>query len=187
MARLSLAFFVLLALLLLPRHVLADAVVNRCTADTEPIAGTAIDLQTAIHRGGHITFNCPAATTITMTMPHSITQNTQIDGGGSITLDARGTVSMFNMSNAQTVLSLTGLTLRRGNPQPVNVGPIALSGGIVSGRGTVQVVNSTIADTSSAINLIDGQVTVSNSEFSNGQGVAIHAPSIDLTATKIHG
>ena len=104
----------LLAALLLPSNASADAVVTLCSADNEPMAG--MDLRRAIAAGGHITFNCPAGTTIPVSMTHTVSVDTQIDGGGSITLDARGTMSMFMMSNAPTVLTLNGLTLRRGIP-----------------------------------------------------------------------
>ncbi len=175
----------LAATLLLSGTASADAVVTLCSADNEPVAG--MDFRRAMAAGGHITFSCPAGTTIPITMTYAVSVNTQIDGGGTITLDARGTMSMFMMSNADTVLTINGLTLRRGIPLPAAIGGVIRPAGIVSGSGAVAINNSTVADSNSAINLTAGQITATNTDFSNGQGIAIHAPNISLTGCKIHG
>ena len=164
-----------------------DTVVNRCDTDNAGVAG---DLRTALAAGGRVTFNCPAGTVIPMTMTHFLRTSTTIDGGGLITLDARGTVSMFSMSDPASVLTLRGLTLRRGRSIPGSVpipSPGGAYGGVVSGRGIVEVMNSTIQDTANAIWMVDGAAKVTDSEFADGAGTAISAPTIELVRTKVHG
>jgi hypothetical protein len=125
-----------------------DSVVSACATDNTHVKGT-IDLNTALGLGGRISFSCPAGSVITITAMHNIVSSTTIDGGGLITLDAGGTVPMFSMSNPGTVLTLRGVTLRRGrsNPNPFPKPNPGGNGGIVSGRGTVEILNSTIRDT----------------------------------------
>jgi predicted outer membrane repeat protein len=165
-----------------------DSVVKACATDDTHVKG-AIDLKTAIGLGGRISFSCPAGSVITITAIRDIVTSTTIDGGGLITLDAGGTVPMFSMSNSGTVLTLKGVTLRRGrsNPNPFPKPNPGGNGGIVSGRGMVEIVNSTIRDTSNAIWMVAGAVRVSDSEFADGAGTAIFAPTIELVRARVHG
>ena len=173
------------AFILLPSLLHADAVVNLCTADNEPVAG--VDLSRAITTGGHITFSCPAGSVIVITQPRIISGSLQIDGAGVITLDARGASAMFALSGGSANLTLTGLTLRGGIPRPGAIGGVVAPGGIVSGQGTVVINNSTITASTAPINLGGGQVTLNAAKLVNNSGVVIHAPSIFLSNSVIQG
>ena len=176
-----------LAVLLSPIAASADAVVTLCGADNQPVAG--MDFRRAMAAGGHITFACPAGAVISLSAMYAVTAPTWIDGAGNITLDAGNAVAMFWMTNPSTVLTLTGLKLRRGhstlNPFPLpNPGG---NGGIVSGKGTIEISASSIEDTSNPVFFTEGAARVTDAEFSGGAGTAISAPSIDVKRIKIHG
>ncbi len=163
----------------LPAALHADAVINLCTADNEPVAG--VDLSRAIAAGGRVTFSCPAGSVIIITAPHAISRNTQIDGSGSVTLDARGATAMFSLGAGSLSLTLNGLTMRGGIPKA------GVPGGVASGQGTLVVNNSTITGNTAPINLSGGEAVITATNFVNDVGPAIQAPSISLTNSKIQG
>ena len=168
----------LCAAFLPPTSANADAVVTRCTVDNEAMAG---DLNSALLAGGHITFDCPAGTTIRILTRHGIAKPTQIDGGGGITLDGGRSSGMFDVSDSLLAFSLTGLTIK--NAIPSGGSP----GSVVSGRGMVTITKSTITGSDGAVNLGVGSFTAADTDFLDGKGVAISAPTVDLTRTRIHG
>ena len=82
--------------------------VTLCAVDTQ-VSGNPNDrnLRTALQLGGRITFRCPVPGIIRMTMTHAITRDTEIDGGGTVTLDGLGNrLGMFvSADDADRVLA----------------------------------------------------------------------------------
>jgi hypothetical protein len=72
-------------------------------------------LNTAVGKGGVITFNCgsaPVTISITATMTLPTTKNTVIDGGNKVTLDGGHAVQILNFNSANFQANNNGLTLQ---------------------------------------------------------------------------
>ena len=152
-----------------------DAVVNRCTLASDPAGGAgSVDLAKALSVGGRITFSCPAGSVIAVASSFTVALNTEIDGGGSITLDDHSPIVMFVLGAASPTLTLTALTLHGGGP-----------GAVVSGKGTLVVNDCSLMSTPSPIHLDAGQAIFTATTFSNVSGPVITAPSITLTNVNI--
>jgi predicted outer membrane repeat protein len=150
-------------------------------------------LDTALLSGGAVTFNCGAAPhTIILTSRKTISANTQINGGGLITLSGAGATGLFSVDNGIT-LELNGMTLSNGR---------ATSGGvIVNNGGAVEITNSTLSsntveDSGGAIRSFSGSVTITDSTLSgnsalpvNGRGGAIRIESgtLEITGSTFSG
>src|SRR4029450_8618548 len=105
--------FALAALLLLlgPRFAHADATVTLCSSDTQSGAGT--NLTSALAPGGRITVSCGGAATINVNCRHSLSANTDIDGGGNVTLQGNpGTPGCGGLSSAYTMFENASPTRR---------------------------------------------------------------------------
>ena len=74
------------------------------------------------------------------------------------------------------------VTLRRGKsiPNPFPHPNPGGNGGVVSGRGVVEMIHTNVQATSNPIWITDGAARVSDSEFADGAGTAIFAPAIEL-------
>ena len=162
-----------------------DEVVKVCSVDRVAASGP-MDLRRALAVPGRVTFICPAGSVIRIIATHDIAGSVTIDGGGAITLDAGGALPMFTV-RAGATLTLKGLTLVRGRAEVIApLKPNLSSGGIVSGPGSVVIQNSTIRDTSTAV-WMTGSAQISDSEFADGAGTVISAPTLEVVRTKIHG
>ncbi len=76
-------------------------------------------LDAALTGGGAVNFNCGSSpVTITLASTKVITSDTQIDGGGLITLSGGNSVQIFDVQPVST-LSLINITLANGNSGPV--------------------------------------------------------------------
>ena len=104
-------------------------------------------LNTAVAKGGVITFNCgsdPVTIPITATMNLPITKNTVIDGGNKVTLDGGHAVQILNFNSTDFQANNNGLTLQHltlvnGRTNPTDVIPpapqAACSQGYDDGQG----------------------------------------------------
>lgn len=162
-----------------PGHAQAVTTVTGCNSDDQ--AGAAVDLGRAITTGGNIVLDCAAGSVIRIARSHPITRDTHIDGGGRVVLDAGGTTAVFTISDRTVKLTLSNITIRNARPSG------AAQGGLVSGAGVIELDNTHVLNTVSAINLAPGVVLSTDSEFADGSGTAIAAPGIELTRTPIHG
>ena len=134
--------------------------VNTATATTKIGAGTPgscdfAQLQTAVAKGGTITFDCGAAAhtiLVTATLKLPITKSTVIDGANRITLDGGGAVQIMRfdgtdwMTNTNTV-TLQHITLVGGKASPTEAIPTApapCSQGYNDGEGGAVYVLSLI-------------------------------------------
>lgn len=101
-----------------------------------PASCTEAALNTALVGGGSVLFNCGAApVSIFLTSSKNIAADTTIDGGNRVTLDGNGGgFYLFQVSDGRA-LSVHQIVLRN-------------AGGAItaSGSGTIEVMNSTIAD-----------------------------------------
>jgi hypothetical protein len=128
-------------------------------------------LQTAVAKGGTITFDCGAAPhtiLVTATLKLPITKSTIIDGGNRITLDGGGTAQIMRfdgtdwMTNTNTV-TLQHITLVGGKTTPtaaIPTAPAPCSQGYNDGEG-------------GAVYVRDGNLVVIDSIFMNNQAAPL--------------
>lgn len=128
-------------------------------------------LNTAVTRGGVITFNCgSAAVTIpvsaTMNLPTNV--NTLIDGGGRVTLDGQNAVRILNFDHGDFMVNATRVTLQhlklvngKANPtQAIPTAPAPCSQGYNDGEG-------------GALYMRDGNLSVIDCTFSNNHAALL--------------
>jgi hypothetical protein len=150
--------------------------VDTSTATTKIGSGTPescdfAQLQTAITKGGTITFDCGAAPhtiLVTATLKLPITKSTVLDGGNRITLDGGGAVQILRfdgtdwMTNTNTV-TLQHITLVGGKTTPtaaIPTAPAPCSQGYNDGEG-------------GAVYVRDGNLVVIDSIFTNNQAAPL--------------
>lgn len=187
--------FLLLALgSVRPAH--ADATVNLCKVDIQPGPGT--NLSQAIAIGGRITFACGGVATIKVNCIHHLQTDTEIDGGGVITLagpNAKPFVcgvgfgldySMFDalLSSRTLALKLSGVKIVDARPTLPGGGASAPSasfaGGVARGNLSLTLSGVTITNSAAPISVISGAVHVERSVFSGNSGTVIEAHDIDI-------
>src|SRR5579859_1142325 len=122
---------VLLIIALLPAWLMLDVApaaaggtVTNCSDDT--------DFSNKLSSGGTIDFSCGTAT-IVLSSTKTISADTTIDGGGTITLSGGGTQRLF-IVNSGVALTLTNITIRDGF--------WSADGGAIYSKGAVNIVNS---------------------------------------------
>jgi hypothetical protein len=136
-----------------------------------PASCTFAALNTAVTKGGVITFNCGAAPLtipITATMKLPTGTNTVIDGGNLITLDGQNAVQILNFNhgdfmNNETRVTLQHLTFVNGKTtpmQPIPTAPAPCSQGFDDGQG-------------GALYMRDGNLTVIDCTFSHNQAAPL--------------
>jgi len=146
----------------LPAH--AAGVVGTGT----PASCTEAALTTAMAGGGAVTFNCGAAPhTIVLTTQKNLSMDTQIDGGGRITIDGNQLRRHFYMASPAH-LALTGLTLARGYS--------AATAGSIYAEGPGAAL--TLTDVTLANNVADNR---------GGAIVAINGVAINFTRVRASG
>ena len=178
------------ALVVLTTAAQADATVTLCNSDDQTGAGT--NLSSAISVGGRIVFACGSGATILMNCHHEIIANTEIDGGGTVTLQdnpsgpgcasSLGSIhyALFHDKPAQAFsFQLTGLHIVGVKPPPP--APISLlKGQLVSGNLVLTATNSTITGWTSPIGLSQGLAVLDNSTFSDNDGTVVGAPNLSI-------
>lgn len=208
--RLSLVIFLAGSLALYPRPAFsADGVVGTGSAAscTEAAFDTVFNnVQTS--GGGTITFDCGASpTTIIFTAQKFVSADTQIQGGGLITLSGGNAISLFQVYSGKS-FTIDNLTLVRGRGQYgavqnfglMNVNNSQLSnnnatdsGGAIDNYGQLNFTHALVANNSAAqfgggLNLVGGDITItdtqfiSNTAFSGGGGIAV-GTGVTLTVT----
>jgi predicted outer membrane repeat protein len=147
---------------------------------------TSAALQAALAGGGLVTFNCGPGNVTILSNTYVISANTEVDGGGKITLDGENLRQHFLVQPGAT-LKLRGITLTRGN---------AAGGGSIFNQGNTTIENAAFtANTASGdggaiLNSAAGVLTVSNVAFvqnkvplATGYGGAISSQGqISITA-----
>jgi predicted outer membrane repeat protein len=160
----------------------ADAVVTGCSTDNDPAAS--VDFSKAMSIGGRVTFACPAGSIIRVTHRHIVNKTTTIEGGGSITLDAGGATSVFEITDP--ALDLRDITIRNaGYRKGLLADPTY--GGVATGQGLVILERVTILDSLAAVNLWDGRVQLIDSRIEGGEDTALSAPNINVVRSRIVG
>lgn len=164
----------------------ADAVVTLCNSDNEvgvAPRGEPLNLQSALRRGGLITFDC-GEKTIQMTHERGITlaSSVTIDGGNSVTLDGENKNGVFHIRPGIT-LTLVNLNIKAANASLSDflhgVSPRPLDGSVVHGDGAVELEGVTITDSRTPFDV--QSLKASNSHFANNRGDwVIKAQTVDL-------
>ena len=154
--------------------------------DGTPESCTEAELNSALAGGGLVTFNCgPAPHAIGLKSQKVISDDTQIDGGGLITLDGQQSTRLFRV-NTGVALDLQNIILRNGRAT------FDLGGGIYNDGGTLSLIDSSLSDNSSdeaggGIYSINGVITITNStinnSFADGPGGGIYSFNGDVTIT----
>jgi len=141
-----------------PTIVIGTGTADSCTFDL---------LNTAVKKGGIITFNCgtgPVTIPVTATLKPPITASTVIDGSNTVTLDGGGAVQIFYFNDPDWMknenrLTLQHLTVINGKTTPIEVIPTApapCSQGYNDGEG-------------GALFMRNGNLTIIDCIFSNNQ------------------
>ncbi|NJC95334.1 MAG: hypothetical protein FIB03_03175, partial [Anaerolineae bacterium] len=140
----------------------------------DPGSCTEAALDTALSGGGTVDFNCGGSpVTITLTSTKTIANNTQINGGGLVTISGNDIVRLFSVDPSIDFI-ISGLTLSHGYVSGGNGGAININNG-----ATVTISNSTF-DTNNTLNGYGGAIyvdtatlNITNSTFvNNGADVA---------------
>lgn len=178
-----------LLLILGSRFAHADATVTLCGSDDQGGAGT--NLTSALAVGGRVTFSCGGLVTIMVNCTHSLSANTDIDGGGSVTLQGNTSVpgcggsasayAMFaNPSPARRSLRLSRIHIIGAKPKPDGSITTLTGGNVARGNLDLTLSDVTIANSYAPILIDQGSVTVARSEFTNSERQAIVAPEITI-------
>lgn len=158
MNQLAMIFFV--CLLFLSMHsTFAAGVVGTGT----PGSCTEAALTNALSGGGMVTFNCGGVHTITVTSEKTISADTTLDGGSSITISGGNSTRIFNVQNGADVI-LRNITIANGNAGGNNGGGI-----YVERLSTLTVENSTFSNNTGH----NGGGIATNGWGANDTGVAL--------------
>ena len=178
-------------LLLVAACTTAHAVkVTLCSTDTQaPAGGKSVNLAQALQAGGSVTFDCGGPATIRFTRTHVIRVDTQVDGGGTVTLDGNGNaLGRFDGENDAATLRLTSLSILRGgraSPPPSPGGAIGSigrrMGGVVRGHWRSVELNAvTIRESWFAVWLTSGRIRALASTFENNDGGVLIGGAIEV-------
>ncbi len=148
-----------LVLLLVRSPAGASGTVTNCANDT--------DFSNKLTGGGTVTFSCGTAT-IVLSSTKTITSNTTIDGGGSITLSGGNTRRLFIVNNGANLV-LNNLTVRDASVND------SMDGGAIRNLGSLSVSSSTFTSNvntpgfSGGAIYSSGSLHVGDSQFNNNQ------------------
>ncbi len=129
-----------------------------------PASCTEAALNAALTNGGTVTFNCGGPTTIVLTGPKTIATNTDIDGGGVITLTT-GLGSRVFFVEAVAGLTLTGITLDSAFNPSGDGGAIHSVGPLVLDNVTISNSQAGPASACGGALRIDGTAIIRNTHF----------------------
>ena len=156
----------------------ADATVTVCGKDAWP-GDPRTDFKEALTAGGRISFDCTG--TITFTQSHALLRDVEIDGGGSITLDGAGH-RMFGLgSGRNTQLTLKAIRIVGGG-----VGPSGQPGGVVSGEGSVLLLDGTnLSASQQPLWVLAGRVEIRNAWLHDNSGpvVVVSEGTLEISKT----
>jgi len=151
--------------------------VTACTSDIQTGAG--LNLAKALGFGGVIRFNCPAGTSIRITMQYDLNVSTLIDGGDAVTLDGHGFFGPMLSSSKSIVLrrlTIRGFALKPRSPAAPGGGVIKSigrirGGSILRASGNVELDHVNIETSDFPID-VGGNATVKDSAFDGNRGGA---------------
>ncbi len=160
------------------------ALVTLCSDADQPGAG--VNLRTALSMGAKISFQC-GTVTIPVRSTLNIARSTEIDGGGTVTLDSNLSARMFRVSAPNTIFHLSSIGLKRGRPDHVIAGPdythvAGTAGGIVLSQapGTrLELVGCTVQDSDYPMELVDGMIWVRDTTFQSNRTKVLMAPNLE--------
>ncbi|MGE5278390.1 MAG: right-handed parallel beta-helix repeat-containing protein [Acidobacteriota bacterium] len=159
----------------------ADQIVTLCASDDQPGAG--VNLSAALAVGGRVTFQCGAHATILIKHTHLIAQTTEIDGAGTVVLDAGGAHAVVRLTSSSATLRLRNLTIRGARPAAAP----DIAGIVSTGGGTIELIGSRIENSLNPIYTWGGTVRLTDSELADDFGIGINAPNVELIRSRLHG
>lgn len=146
--------------------------VKACASDTQ--VGAGLNLAQALAAGGVIRFDCPAGSTIRVMGRYVLKESTLIDGGGSVTLDGRGSFGPMLITSHNIILrrlTVRGFVRklpRQPEPGAVSIGRINF-GSVLTASGNAELDRVTIETSDSPIH-VGGTATVLDSAFVGNRG-----------------
>jgi predicted outer membrane repeat protein len=170
-----------------------------CTSPLQPVdvshpttvvgSGTAAScteaaLDTALGKGGIVTFSCgaaPATITVTKTIELLTTTDTVIDGGGTVTIDGGGAVRILDWNSGNYRVNTHKLTLQHvafahghaAGTMPIAAAPLPCSSGFYDGAG-------------GALQMRDGVLNVIDATFTNNEAEKL-GPDVGGGAIYVNG
>jgi len=144
---------------------LADANVKVCGHDVWP-GDPRMDFSEAVSIGGRITFDCSGV--ILLTRTHGLTKDTEIDGGGGVTLDGQNQ-RMFGLGSSVPRLTFRNIRLEHGG-----TGASGLPGSVVSGEGFVSFLGHTsISRSVKPLWIMSGSATFQGARIAGNSGPVV--------------
>ena len=172
----SFARLVLLCAALAASNAFADAVVTACGKDVWP-GDPRVDFAEALAAGGRITFACSGIVEFTKT--HGFTGDTQIDGGGKITLDGKGR-RMFGLGSSGARVSFSHIRIQNAGTPPGSI-----PGGVIAGEGFVSFLAGTsIRKSDRPVWMIAGDLDVRDAVIAENTGPVLIVSEGKLTITE---
>lgn len=154
----------------------ADAIVTACGKDVWP-GDPRTDLMEALAAGGRVTFSCAGA--IVFSQSHAVLKDVEIDGGGAVTLDGNG-LRMFGLGSGRS----PRLAFKALRVVGAGVGPSGLPGSVVSGEGSVALLDGTqISRSQKPIWVMAGALEIRNAWLHENTGpvVVVSEGSLDVS------
>ena len=154
----------------------ADVTVTVCGKDVWP-GDPRVDLSEALQTGGRITFACSGI--IEFTKTHGFTRDTQIDGGGQITLDGKGH-RMFGLGSSGFHVTFSGIRIQGGGTPSGSI-----PGGVIAGEGFVAFLAGTsIRKSDRPVWLLAGDLDLRNAWISENTGPVLIVSEGKLTISE---
>ncbi len=125
-------------------------------------------LETALSNGGSVTFDCgSSAVTISVTSQKTIAADTQVDGGGLVTISGSSATGIFYL-DAGVRLNIADLNLAQGSAD--NGAALYNDGGTLTMSGATLSGNYANLQGGAIYNTNGGELSITNSAFSNNSG-----------------
>jgi len=154
----------------------ANSVVTVCGKDVWP-GDPRTDFSEALEAAGRITFSCSGR--IKFTKSHGFSGDTDIDGGGRITLDGEGH-RMFGLGSSRG----TRVSFRAIRLEGAGLGTMSIPGSVITGEGFVSLLDGTvISDSPQPVWLFAGDLTLRNASISNNAGPVLIVSEGELSIT----
>ncbi|MBX3053127.1 MAG: hypothetical protein KF753_16710 [Caldilineaceae bacterium] len=160
-------FVILLSVLVLSVGLLRAASTDAVIGDGTPASCTEAAFDAALNSGGAITFNCGGAPlVIPLSAQKVISGDTQIDGGGLITLHANGSRHFYIPAGGK--LTLRNITLSDGFANG--------DGGSIFNQSVVEIDNATLQNNATSMSFSGGAIvnygslTITNSTLQDNTG-----------------
>jgi predicted outer membrane repeat protein len=178
---------ILIAVLSVPVHALADGTVTLCNLDNQvgPVMGPlpALNLRDALAGGGRITFRCPPNTVMKLTTAHLVARAFTLDGGNNITLDGGGTTNFLESNGGNFQIALRDLEIRNTRiPTEIVLRPGFATSTVVSNGASLTLDNVTVVGVSNAFQATS--ITASGGLFRGNRGPVMRGQTVSVDGAR---